>query len=129
MASSNGKFLRVKGVKGFFEGEERMLQRGEEVVVGRSRGVGLSLRMSAKFLSRSDRNELRGSKAYRSVSRRHVRIAYYRPDHIVIEDLSANGTFVDGQKVAGKLALTDLAAQSHLITLGSAERLQIDLIG
>ena len=128
MASSNGAILRLLGIKGFFEGEERMLKRGDEIIVGRSRGAGLSLRMSAKFLARPDRNELRGSKAYRSVSRRHVRIAYYRPDHIVIEDLSANGTYVDGKRVDGKLALSDLKDHAHIVTLGSAERLRLELI-
>jgi pSer/pThr/pTyr-binding forkhead associated (FHA) protein len=128
MASSNGPILRLKGIKGFLEGEERMLRRGDEIIVGRSRAADLSVRMSAKFLARSDRHELRGSKAYRSVSRRHVRIAYYRPDHIVIEDLSANGTYVDGARVTGTLSLSDLADRAHLLGLGSVERLQLRLI-
>ena len=89
----------------------------------------MSLRMSAKFLARPDRNQLRGSRAYRSVSRRHVRIAFYRPDHVVIEDLSANGTFVDGKKVDGKLVLTDLDETYHLLGLGSVERLRLELVG
>lgn len=128
MGSSNGPILRLKGIRGFLEGEERMLRRGEEIVVGRSRGAGLSVRMSAKFLARADRHELRGSKAYRSVSRRHVRIAYYRPDHVVIEDLSANGTYLDGERVSGKLSLTDLAQRARLLALGSVERLRLELI-
>jgi len=128
MASSNGPILRLRGIKGFLEGEERMLRRGDEIVIGRSRGADLSVRMSAKFLARPDRNELRGSKAYRSVSRRHVRIAYYRPDHIVIEDLSANGTYVDGKRVVGKLALSGFNGRGHVLALGAVERLRLDLI-
>jgi pSer/pThr/pTyr-binding forkhead associated (FHA) protein len=128
MASRNGPILRLKGLKGFFEGEERMLRRGDEIVVGRSRGAGLSLRMASKFLARPDRNEIRDSEAYRSVSRRHVRIAYYRPDHVVVEDLSANGTYIDGERVEGKRSLSDLAQRPHLLGLGSVERLRLDLI-
>ena len=129
MANSNGALLRLRGIKGFFEGEERVLRRGDEIVVGRSRGADLSLRMATKFLERPDRNELRGSEAYRSVSRRHVRIAFYRPDHVVVEDLSANGTYVDGQRVDGSMNLEDLAERSRVLTLGSVERFRLELLG
>ena len=47
----------------------------------------------------------------------------------MIEDLSANGTFVDGKKVDGKLALTDLGETYHLLGLGSVERLRLELVG
>ena len=68
----------------------------DEIVVGRSRSADLSVRRATKFLERMDRNDLSRSEAWRTVSRQHARIAFYRTDHIVIEDLSANGTFVDG---------------------------------
>ena len=61
------------------------------------------------------------------MSRRHVRIAVHRPDHVVIEDLSANGTYLDGKRVKGKLSLSDLAQKPHLLALGSVERLRLDL--
>jgi len=128
MASRNGPILRVRGLKGFFEGEERMLRRGDEIVVGRSRGAGLSLRMAAKFLSRPDRHEVRSSDAYRSVSRQHVRIAYYRPDHVVVEDLSANGTYLDGERVEGKRAIDDLPRRPRILGLGSVERLRLEIV-
>jgi pSer/pThr/pTyr-binding forkhead associated (FHA) protein len=126
--AAGGALLRLKGMRGFLEGEECMLQRGDEVVVGRSRGADLSIRRSTKFLERLDRHELAQSEAYRTVSRHHARIAFYRPDHIVIEDLSSNGTFVDGERVKGKFNLTDLAARARVLALGAVERIQIDLI-
>jgi len=115
-------------MRGFLEGEECMLRRGDEIIVGRSRSADLSIRRSTKFLERADRHEVAQSEAYRTVSRRHARIAFYRPDHIVIEDLSSNGTFVDGVRVKGKCNITDLAACAHVLTLGAVERIQLDLI-
>lgn len=126
--SNNGPVLRLRGVRGFLQGEECVLQRGEEIVIGRSRGADLSLRRSSKFLDRGDQHEVAQSEAYRTVSRMHARIAFYRPDHIVIEDLSANGTFVDGQRVKGKRSITDLTVCGHVLALGAVERLQLDLL-
>lgn len=128
MGSNNGPYLRLRGIKGFLEGEERLLQRGDEVTLGRSRQADFSVRKATKYLERIDRNEIAQSEAYRTVSRVHARIAFYRPDHIVIEDLSANGTFLDGQRIDGKAALDDMGDQAHTVTLGAVERLRIDLI-
>jgi len=127
-ANGDDQYVRLRGVKGFLEGEERLLKRGDEIVVGRSRSADLSLRMSTKFLERMDRNDLSRSEAWRTVSRKHARIAFYRPDHIVIEDLSANGTFVDGARVEGRLRLSDLADRPRLIALGAVERLRIEMV-
>ena len=124
----NGAMVRVRGVKGFLQGEERLLKRGDEVVVGRSRSADLSLRMATRYLERADRNDVKRSEAWRSVSRRHARIAFHRPDHIVIEDLSANGTFLDGQRVQGAVSLEDLARKPRTITLGAVERLRIEIV-
>jgi pSer/pThr/pTyr-binding forkhead associated (FHA) protein len=126
--SSNASVLRIKGVRGFFQDEEIMLQRGEEIVIGRSRGADLSLRRATRFLERLDRHEVARSEAYRTVSRLHARIAFYRPDHIVIEDLSSNGTFLDRARVKDKCIVTDLASCSRVLTLGAVERLQLDLL-
>ena len=68
------------------------------------------------------------SEGWRTVSRQHARITYYRADLIVIEDLSANGTFVDGERVDGKLNVADLADKPRLISLGVVERLRIEIV-
>jgi len=126
-ANGNGKLLRVRGVRGFLQDEELLLKRGDEVVIGRSRSCDLSLRRSTRYLERSDRADVSKSEAWRTVSRLHARIAYHRPDHIVIEDLSSNGTFLDGHRVKGKVSIGDLESGSHLIALGVVERLKIEL--
>jgi len=127
-ANGDDQYVRLRGVRGFLEGEERLLKRGDEIVVGRSRSADLSVRRATKFLERMDRNDLSCSEAWRTVSRQHARIAYYRADHIVIEDLSANGTFVDGERIEGKLRISDLAETPHVIALGAVERLRIEIV-
>lgn len=126
-ANQNGQLLRIRGVRGFLQGEELLLQRGGEVVIGRSRGCDLSLRRSTRYLEREDRGSVSKSEAWRTVSREHVRIAYHRPDHIVIEDLSANGSFLDGERIDGKVNIEDLGNGSRILALGVVERLKLEL--
>ena len=126
-ANGDGRLLRVRGVRGFLQDEELLLKRGDEVVVGRSRQCDLSVRRSTRYLERADRKNVSSSEAWRTVSRVHARIAYHRPDHVVIEDLSANGSFLDGQKIDGKANIDDLEAGAHVLALGSVERLKLEL--
>jgi pSer/pThr/pTyr-binding forkhead associated (FHA) protein len=115
-------------MRGFLQGEERVLKRGEEIVVGRSRDADLSIRRATRYLERPDRHDLGRSEAWRSVSRMHARIAFYRPDHIVIEDLSSNGTFLDGKRIEGKVNVSDLAQVAHILALGAVERIKLELL-
>lgn len=125
--AGNGHLLRIRGVRGFLQGEELLLKRGDEVVVGRSRHCDLSVRRSTRYLERADRNSVSESEAWRSVSRAHARIAFHRPDHIVIEDLSANGSFLDGRRIEGKVNIADIESSPHVLTLGAVERLKLEL--
>ena len=124
---ANGSLLRVRGIRGFLQGEELLLKRGDEVVVGRSRHCDLSVRRSTRYLERADRLNVSESEAWRTVSRQHVRIAYHRPDHIVIEDLSANGSFLDGQRIEGKANIADIESSPRVLALGSVERLKLEI--
>ena len=123
---NGGPPLVIRGVKGFFRGEERQLEVGDELTIGRSRDADLSLRQSKRFRARRDRVAVMGTEAFLSVSRKHVRIQYLHPGLIEVKDLSANGTFVDGRKV-DCVALTDFKERSHTIALGSAERLLLEI--
>lgn len=127
VANGDGRLLRVRGIRGFLQDEELLLKRGDEVVVGRSRQCDLSVRRSTRYLERADRRNVSSSEAWRTVSRFHARIAYHRPDHIVIEDLSVNGSFLDGEKIDGKANIADLDAAPHVLALGSVERLKLEL--
>jgi len=118
----------VVGVKGFLEGEARLLKPGEELVVGRGRAADLSLKRAPKFTQRSDRLEVARSERFLCVSRRHVRIQFLHPGLVEVEDLSSNGTFVDGRRV-DRIGLTDLRARTHDINLGGVEVLRLEWRG
>ncbi len=126
---SNGKVARVVvcGIKGFLEGEERILEIGDVLVIGRSRRVGLSTRVSARLRERDDRAEVVRSNPFCSVSRQHVRIHFRDEDLVEITDLSANGTFLDGDRI-DTVAVTDLHERRRILSLGSQERLFLEMI-
>jgi len=119
--------LRITGVRGFLTGEERTLQIGEQIVIGRSRDADLSVRKAARFLAREDRAALIRSEPVLSVSRRHVRIHFLHGDLVEVVDLSRNGTYLDGRRIEC-VGLTDLSRTSHLLDLGPAERLKLELV-
>lgn len=118
--------LVVKGIKGFLAGEEVVMSVGDTLTVGRSRSAGLSMRRSRRLHARDDIEQVMASEAFLAVSRRHAHIHYLHPDCVEIKDFSRNGTFVDGRKV-DCVALTDLKQRSHIIALGGAERLLIEM--
>ena len=112
-------WIVLRGVGGLAEGQQLKLAVGETIVVGRSRHCDWSLRRGPAFL-KSDKDEREAIKAdllYSSVSRKHLRISYLAPDMLEIENLSGNGTLVDGRPV-DKLVLTDVRTQAHRIQLG-----------
>ncbi|MGQ0613697.1 MAG: FHA domain-containing protein [Planctomycetaceae bacterium] len=118
----------VLGVRGFLEGESRLLRLGEELIVGRGRAADLSVKRAPKFTTRPDRLEVARSERFLCVSRRHVRIQFLHPGLVEIEDLSSNGTFLDGRRV-DRVGLTDLRARPHDLNLGGVELLRIEWRG
>lgn len=118
--------LVVKGIKGYLQGEEVVMKVGDTLTVGRSRSADLSVRKARRLLARDDIGEVIATDGFLSVSRRHVRIHYMHPGLIEIKNLSRNGTFVDGRKV-DCVALTDLKARNHVVSLGAVERLQLEM--
>ena len=112
-------WVSLRGVGELAEGQQLKLAVGETIVVGRSRHCDWSLRRAPMFL-KSDKDERKAIKAdvlYASVSRKHLRISYLAPDMLEIENLSGNGTIVDGRPV-DKIVLTDVRTQTHTIQLG-----------
>lgn len=84
---------------------QAFLLRPPEVVIGRGRDCDLRIRA-------------------RDVSRRHCRIVFHAT-HVTIEDLgSTNGTLVNGQPLAGSVALRS----GDLIQIGSA-KLKVEFLG
>ena len=120
--------VRIRGTKGFLQGEERTLGLGETVVVGRSRSADISVKRATKFLARKDRAQIARTKRFLSISRRHVRIHFMHPDFVEVVDLSNNGTLVDGRRV-DRIALTDLRERHHVLSLNGVEDLRLEWIG
>lgn len=112
-------YLRLAGRDGLTRGESLKISLGESVVVGRSRTCDLSLKKTPQYL-RDDggaRARIQASLPFRATSRRHVRITYLAPDVVEVENLSPNGTLVDGHRVDRRL-LSDVRRTAHEIRLG-----------
>ena len=116
--------ILLKGTRGFLKGEEVLLDIGQSVVVGRSRSAEISLKRAKRFVARADRAQLAKTERFLSVSRRHVRIHFLHPDLVEVEDLSKNGTLVDGRRI-DRIGLTDLKERAHEIRLGSMEEITV----
>ena len=112
------------GIQGFVQGEEYPLWRGATVVVGRSRGCDISLRRCKAWLA-LDAQKRNEEQDFKTVSRKHVRISYNDEDNIEIEDLSSNGTFLDGEKVT-RVVIHNLRERSHELRLGAHEKFRIE---
>lgn len=120
--------LRVTGVRGFLQDERRTLEVGDELTVGRSRDADLSVRRAPRFLARRDRDELLHSERMRSISRIHLRIHYHAPDRVEIVDCSRNGTYLDKKRIDDAAEIDDLTIVTHELTVGSGERLRLELV-
>lgn len=101
------------------QGETVALVLGGRLVLGRSKACGWSLKRTLPYLQADEagRQSLRSDPAFAAVSRRHCRIAYLAPDMLEVENLSRNGTWVDGLRVE-RLLVTDLRARPHTLQLG-----------
>lgn len=101
------------------KGETLRLSLGETVVCGRSRQCGWSLKRTLPYLEDEGgtRARMRESLSFTAVSRRHCRVTFLAPDLVEVENLSPNGTLVDGRAV-DRLMLTDCRTRPHTIQLG-----------
>jgi pSer/pThr/pTyr-binding forkhead associated (FHA) protein len=112
------------GIKGMVQGEEYPLEHGESLVIGRSRECDVSLRDCKRWQEAEDegRSLEEGSK---TVSRKHLKISFHDPDSIELEDLSSNGTFVDGKRI-DRMVISDLRQTPHEVTLGAGEKFRLE---
>ncbi len=119
----NGTLVLV-GVDGLVEGEIFQIKQGEEIIVGRSRSCDISLRKCFKYLS-LDPEERNKNKHFQTVSRKHLKVVFVSPENIEIENMGANGTFIDGTKV-DRVIITDIRDQSHEMILGTKEKFKLE---
>lgn len=116
--------LSLVGVEGYFARESYRIERGQAFVVGRSRGCGISLQRTAKFAN-GERARAVEDPNFRKVSREHFRISFLHPYLVEIENLSGNGTFIDGERV-DRVLLSDFRSRSYEIAFGGREKLRLE---
>ena len=112
-------YLALKGTGRLASGQTLKLSLGETVVCGRSRHCDWSLKRTPAYLKApdGDRHAMQGELAFKSVSRRHVRITFLSRDMVELENLSGNGTLVDGN-VVDRIVLDDCFESTHAIQMG-----------
>jgi len=113
------------GLEGFVQGEEFSIPLGASVVIGRSRGCDISLRRCKAWLA-LDPDDQDAEEDFKTVSRQHVRVGYDGADSVAIEDLSSNGTFVDGERIDQQVVISDLRERSHELLLGTREKFRLE---
>ena len=112
------------GVSGIVQGEMFPLEYGKSVVIGRSRSCDISLRNCKRWLEAEQAGELSEESA-KTVSRKHLKISFYNAQSIELEDLSSNGTFVDGKRI-DRFVVTDVKETAHEIQLGAGEKFRLE---
>ncbi len=112
------------GADGFARGVDFPIEYGSTVVVGRSRSCDVSLQTVEGWQALDDEQRVK-DKEFRTVSRKHVRISYYNANSIEVEDLSSNGTFVDGKRIK-RIVITDLRDRSYELLLGTREKFRLE---
>ncbi len=113
--------LILRGVKGYLAGQTFRVRHGESITVGRSRGCHVSLQRSDCFTGAAE-----AGISFKKTSRKHVRIAFPHPDLVEIENLSRNGTLVDGARI-DKLIVSDLAGRTVELEFGEGEKLVLSV--
>lgn len=99
-AGPGGRVL-VEGRGGLLDGVRTSLRAGVPFVVGRSRSCDLSFRKSPGFVRREDKERLLRSHEFNRISRIHCEMTLLQDGRVEIRDLSHNGTWVEGDRVAG----------------------------
>jgi pSer/pThr/pTyr-binding forkhead associated (FHA) protein len=113
-------YLYVSGAGDMGDGQTVKVNLGESVVCGRSRHCDWSLKKTPRYLANAAgyRDRLKQSLPFRATSRKHCKITYTGADMVEVENLSQNGTLVDGHKV-DRIVLTDCRRNAHEIRLGA----------
>jgi pSer/pThr/pTyr-binding forkhead associated (FHA) protein len=113
------------GTAGMVDGECFVLDKGVDVVVGRSRSCDISLRRTTAYL-KTPPAQRDGDHDFNTVSRRHLRIQIAE-SLASIQDLSTNGTFFNGEPMREPQKI-DLSAGACTIRLGTRESFQLVLL-
>jgi len=112
------------GLAGVVEGEVFPLEYGKSVIIGRSRMCDISLRNCKRWLDLEETGEVPEESA-KTVSRRHLKITFHNADSIELEDLSSNGTYVDGSRI-DRMVITDIREAPHEVQMGGGDIFRLE---
>ena len=116
----------IVGRSGLFVGETSVVNLGQRVVVGRSRMCDLSVARTSECL-RLGKEALEQHRSYRKISRKHLSICLLDHDRLEVEDLSTNGTAVNGYRV-DKIVVSGLSRMRPVVVeFGDGEKLEVTL--
>ena len=115
--------LILNGIYGSVKGKTYIVEEGQSVTVGRSRVCDVILASDVAF----DHDPEHTSKHFQTISRRHLKITYHNDVKVELEDLSANGTLLDGERI-DKIFLVDITTESHTLLLGSREKFLLEWV-
>ena len=122
----SGKLL-LRGIYGSVKGKEFFIELGQSVTLGRSRSCDITLGRDSENTRTIIHEGVSEEAHFRSVSRRHMRISFFDEHEVKIEDLSSNGSYLDGDRVED-VTLTDFREEVHVILLGTKEKFILEFI-
>ena len=115
--------LVLCGAYGTFKGKKYLIHQGQSVCIGRSHSCDICLDASSS--KKDEKHEEQEGRQFQTISRKHLQITFKSETNVELEDLSANGTVVDGEKI-DKIVLTDVATEVHVILLGTREKFTLE---
>ena len=114
------------GTAGLVQGESFLLAAGTAVVIGRSRSCDISLRRTPGYMKApSDVRD--ADHDFNTVSRRHARVEISGAK-ARIEDLSTNGTYVNGEHLSGAIEVNLGGGAMCNLRLGTRESFDLVML-
>lgn len=115
------------GSAGLVQGEIYLLAPGVAVVIGRSRCCDISLRRTPGYL-KSPPDVRDTDHDFNTVSRRHARVEVSPTSQVRVEDLSTNGSYVNGNHLSGSIEVDLTAGAMCNLRLGTRESFDLVLL-
>lgn len=118
--------LKLIGTDGLSKGEEFLIKKGDMVLIGRSRNCTICLADLKKYEELDPRDEVAQTK-FRTVDGKHLKIYFKDLEQVIVEDLSKNGTYLEGQRVSGQVQIRDIEETPQTLLLGLEERFRLEV--
>jgi hypothetical protein len=124
--------IKVTGIAGYCKGSEHVIEKGGELVIGRSRSATMRIAPGDEASDTPTDKPYHGTgekeKHFLTVSGQHVKLTFKDASHIYIHDLSKHGTWLEGQKIDGRDQISGLSKGAMELRLGTNETLRLEMI-